>query len=137
MAAGDEMCVAFAVHRAFEPCQPDVILEDGQSLQLGEASVRSIAAPGHTAGLVVFEVLLHEERSWFVGDLLITTQAHSGVELPWTGSPDFDRAEYVRSLARLSKMPCDHLFPGHGPAAIGCGKRVVEMAYEQALMEWR
>src|SRR5512143_4141971 len=23
MAAGDEMCIAFAVHRAFEPCKPD------------------------------------------------------------------------------------------------------------------
>ena len=78
-----------------------------------------------------------EVTGGFVGDLLITTHAHTAVELPWTGSPDFDRGEYVRTLKKLSQLPCDHLFAGHGPAAIGCGKRVVEMAYTEALMKWR
>jgi glyoxylase-like metal-dependent hydrolase (beta-lactamase superfamily II) len=87
--------------------------------------------------LVIFEVDLNQERCWFVGDLLITTHALQGVELPWTGSPDFDRARYIQSLARLVKLSCDHLFPGHGPAAIGCGKRMVEMAYAEALVKWR
>jgi hypothetical protein len=29
------------------------------------------------------------------------------------------------------------LLPGHGPAAIGCGRRLVEMAYTEALIRWR
>jgi glyoxylase-like metal-dependent hydrolase (beta-lactamase superfamily II) len=137
MAAADEMCIAFAVHHAFEPCQADVVLDDGNILVVDDLRVRSIAAPGHTAGLVVYEILINQEVCWFVGDLLITTHAHTAVELPWTGSPDFDRGEYVRTLKKLAQLPCDHLFAGHGPAAIGCGKRVVEMAYTEALMKWR
>jgi glyoxylase-like metal-dependent hydrolase (beta-lactamase superfamily II) len=137
IAAADEMCIAFAIHRPFEPCQADVILDDNDELAVGDLRVRCIAAPGHTAGLVVFETRLNNEICWFSGDLLITTHAHAGVELPWTGSPDFDRRQYVETMRRLSGMACDHLFPGHGPAAIGCGRRVVEMAYTEALVKWR
>jgi hydroxyacylglutathione hydrolase len=137
MAAGDEMTIAFTIHRPFEPCQADLILDDGSELAVGGLNVRCIAAPGHTEGLVVFEILLNREICWFVGDLFVTTQAHAAVELPFNGSPDFDRKQYVETMRRLSKLPCDHLFPGHGPAAIGCGKRVVEMAYTEALMKWR
>jgi len=137
MAAGDEMCIGFAVHRTFQPCRADMILDGGQELSIGGVRVRCIAAPGHTAGLVIFEVLLGGERCWFVGDLLITLQSHTSVELPWTGSPDFNRAQYIETLAKLVKLPCDHLFPGHGPAAIACGKRVLEMAYSEALVKWR
>jgi glyoxylase-like metal-dependent hydrolase (beta-lactamase superfamily II) len=137
LATADEICIGFAVHRVFEPCQVDVILDDGEELSIAGLSVRCIAAPGHTEGLVVYEILLSGERYWFVGDLLITTHAHQSVELPWTGSPDFDRQKYIASMARLIRLPCDHLFPGHGPAAIGCGKRILEMAYTQALIQWR
>ena len=137
MAVGDDCCIDFAVHRLFEPCQADIVLEDGEELAVGGLRVRCIAAPGHTDGLVVYEILLDGERLWFVGDLLITQHAHQGVELPWTGSPDFDRARYIESMSRLVRLPCNHLFPGHGPAAIGCGKRVLEMAYTEALMRGR
>jgi len=29
------------------------------------------------------------------------------------------------------------LFPGHGPAGIGCGRKILEMAYTEALLKWR
>jgi glyoxylase-like metal-dependent hydrolase (beta-lactamase superfamily II) len=87
---------------------------------------------------VVFEMMLDKERCWFVGDLLLTAHAHRMAELPWTGAPDFDRGTYIRSMARLLKLPpCDHLLPGHGPAGIGCGRRILEMTYTEALLKWR
>jgi metallo-beta-lactamase class B len=138
IAAGDARCIGYAVGRTFAPCRADRVLEDGQELAVGGVRVRSLAAPGHTEGLAVFEVVLDGERLWFVGDLFIATHAHRAVELPWTGAPDFDRARYIQSLARLLTLPpCDHLLPGHGPAAIGCGRRLVEMAYTEALIRWR
>ena len=125
-------------HKTFEPCQADVVLRDGEELAAGRLTVRCLAAPGHADGLVVYEVLLDGERTWFCGDLLEARHAHRGVDLPWTGAPDFDRARYIQSLARLLTLPpCDHLLPGHGPAAIGCGKAVVEEAYSEALRKWR
>ncbi len=136
--AGDERCIGFAVQRVFDPCRADVILEDGQELVVGGIRVRCLAAPGHTEGLVVFELILDGERLWFTGDLFEAMHAHRWVELPWTGSPDFDRAKYIRSLVHLLTLPpCDHVLPGHGPAAIGRGRQLLEMAYSEALTKWR
>jgi metallo-beta-lactamase class B len=138
MASGDERCIGYAVQRTFEPCRVDRTLEEGQELAANGLTVRCLAAPGHTDGLVVYEIILNAERFWFIGDLLEARHAHRWVELPWTGAPDFDRAKYIQSLARLLKMPpCDHLLPGHGPVAIGGGRRLLEMAYTEALLKWR
>ena len=138
MAAGDERCIGYAVQRVFEPCQADVLLRDGEELDVGGLRVRCIAAPGHTEGLVVYEIVLNGERLWFTSDLFEAKHAHTWVDLPWTGAPDFDRARYIESLARLLKLPpCDHVLSGHGPAAIGGGRRLLEMAYTEALLKWR
>ncbi len=138
MAAGDERCIGYAVQKVFEPCRPDVVMEDGQVLAVGGLEVRCIAAPGHTEGLVILEMMLDGERVWFTGDLFEATESHRWAKLPWTGAPDFDRTKYIRSLARLLKLaPPDHVLPGHGPAAIACGRRVLEMVYTEALTKWR
>ncbi len=115
--------------RSRRPCSmrpsPDVLIRDGEELEVGGLRVRCMAAPGHAEGLVVYEVVLDAERVWFTSDLFEAKHAHSWVDLPWTGALDFDRFKYIQSLARLLKLPpCDHLLPGHGPAAIGGGRRL-------------
>ena len=136
--AGDKRCIGYAVQRVFEPCQVDITLRDGEELDVGGLRVKCLAAPGHSDGLVAYETVLNGERLWFVGDLLEAMHAHRWVSLPWTGGPDFNRAGYIESLGRLLKLPpCDHLLPGHGPPAIGCGRRVLEMLYAEDLVKWR
>lgn len=138
IAAGDERCIGYAVQRSFEPCPADLLLTDGEELAVAGLRVRCLAAPGHCAGLLIYEIELQGQRIWFTSDLLVARHAHAGVDLPWTGATDFDRAAYIASLARLLKQPpCDHLLPGHGPAAIGGGHRLIEMAYAEALQKWR
>jgi glyoxylase-like metal-dependent hydrolase (beta-lactamase superfamily II) len=138
MEKGDARCIGYAVHRVFAPCHVDVVLRDNETLNVGDLQIRCLTAAGHTAGLAVYEVMLDGERLWFCGDLLEARHAHRGIDLPWTGAPDFDRAEYIRSLARLLTLPpCDHLLAGHGPAAIGCGRYMIEEAYSEALRMWR
>jgi metallo-beta-lactamase class B len=138
MLAGDDRCIGYAVQRVFEPCETDVVLQDDQELAIGGLRVRALATPGHTDGLVVYEIVLDGERCWFIGDLLEAMHAHRWASLPWTGAPDFDRARYIESLARLlQRPPCNHLFPGHGPVAIGCGWRPLQMVYTEALLKWR
>lgn len=138
MAAGDDRCIGYAVSRDFEPCATDIIAEDGKTLELGGVMIRPIEAPGHTRGLMVFDVALHGERLWFCGDLLKGGTECASVELGWPGSPDLDRPLYLETLRRLVHLPpCDLLLPGHGPAGIGIGKRLVDMAYTKAMVEWR
>ncbi len=138
MAAGDDRCIGYAMSRTFERCETDLVLHDGETTDLGGITVHGLAAPGHTNGLIVFEVMLREQRLWFVGDLLKVGEECTSVQLGWPGSPDFDRPRYVETLRRLTHLPpCDTLFPGHGPAGLGLGKRLVDMAYTKAMLEWR
>jgi metallo-beta-lactamase class B len=137
MRAGDLRCIGWTLQRVFEPCTVDVVAEPGAELECGSLRVRCIAAPGHCEGLIIYEIVLDEERSWFVGDLILTKGSHDAVELPWTGAPDFDKEAYLRTMLRLVELPCDHLFPGHGPPALHCGSRVIGKALEAAQIEWR
>lgn len=138
MSVGDARCIGYAVQRTFEPCQVDVLLRDGEALAVQGLRIRCFAAPGHCDGLLVYEIILNHERLWFTSDLVEAQPSHHGVNLPWTGAPDFNRSAYIESLARLLDLPpCDHLLPGHGPAAIGGGQRLLQMAYAEALAKWR
>jgi len=138
MEAGDERCIGYAVQKVFEPCQVDTILADGQKFDVGGLQVLSWAAPGHTAGVLVFEIILDGERLWFTGDLFEAQHAHRDVGFPYTGAPDFDPKLHIQSLKRLLELPrCEHIFPGHGPAKIGEAHRLVQMAYNNVMMDWR
>jgi glyoxylase-like metal-dependent hydrolase (beta-lactamase superfamily II) len=136
MAAGDDRCIGYAVHRAFEPCVVDDVIED--SLQVGGLTVRALPTPGHAEGHVVYEVEWNDERLWFTGDLFEARHSHRGIDLPWTGDPQFSRAKYIESLARLRSLQApDHILPGHGPAGICQGRYLLNEAYSEALRKWR
>ncbi len=82
-------------------------LADGDEIPFSGAPVRVIAAPGHTAGSVVYRC----GDSLFTGDTLFCGGV-GRTDLP-TGSA----AELRRSLARLAAMEGDYrVYPGHGCA---------------------
>jgi len=137
LAQGDDRCVGYAVHGVFEPCTVDRIVTDGEMLSIGGVAIRCLEAPGHADSCVIYEVHLRGERLWFGGDVINVGAECQSVELGWNGGPDYRRGTYVETLRRLAQLPCDHLFPGHGPACIGGGHRLVEMAYTTAMMELR
>ncbi len=137
LAAGDDRCIGYAVHRVFEPCQVDLVVHDGDNLTVGPLAIHCLAAPGHANSCMVYEVVLQGQKLWFVGDILLVGLECRSVELGWNGGPDYDRPVYLETLRKLCHMECDCLFPGHGHPGIGNGKWLMEMAYTRAMMEWR
>ena len=137
MAAGDERCIPYVVSKPFDRCQTDVIVEDGSVIDIDGIAVRCIATPGHADGLMAFEVELDGAILWFVGDLIEVGPECRSLELGWSGGPDYDRGTYLKTLKKLSRMTCDVVLSGHGPPLIGGGKRLIDMAYTKALVEWR
>lgn len=137
MASGDDRCIGYAVHQVFEPCRVDQVVRDGEELVIGGVPIRCIEAPGHANSCTVYDVLLDAHHLWFVGDVLLVGPQCESVELGWGGGPDYHRPTYLETLRKLAHMPCDTLFPGHGPAGIGQGKKLLEMGFTKALVEWR
>ena len=135
LATGDDRCIGYALHRRFEPCRADLVVKDGDEIQIGTHTIRCIEAPGHANSCVVYEIVLNGQILLFVGDIILTGSECATVELGWGGGPDYDHGLYLKTLHRLCHMPCDNLCPGHGPPGLGNGRIIAEMAYTKAMSD--
>ena len=95
----------------------DVLLVDGQLLDIPGREVRVLHTPGHTAG----SISLVEGGTVFTGDLLLPT-IFPGVGLG--GDSDDPLADYLRSLDRVEALGDPLVAPGHGYVFRGLGERV-------------
>ena len=85
----------------------DVLVKEGDTIQVGDLQFKVIETPGHTAGSICFFI----EKSILSGDTLF---------LGSCGRMDFptgDTAAMMQSLKRLKNLEGDYVvYPGHGPA---------------------
>jgi hydroxyacylglutathione hydrolase len=89
---------------------PDIFLEDGIILELGNTRIKSVFTPGHTPGHLVFYI--SEIQVVFTGDLIF----FRGVGR--TDLPDGDSTLLYHSIDEkiLTLPPATRLLSGHGPA---------------------
>ena len=85
---------------------PERILEDGESVGVGEMSVVAVATPGHTSNHLCFSV----------GDALFTGDHVMGWSTTVVVPPDGEMAAYMASLDKLRKRHDRVYYPAHGPA---------------------
>ncbi|MDR2647854.1 MAG: MBL fold metallo-hydrolase [Oscillospiraceae bacterium] len=88
------------------PIEPDGLLNDGETIQLGESVLRVIATPGHSPGGVTFLVM--PDRLLFTGDTLFFEEI---------GRDDLlggDPSALLASLRKLTSLDGDYtVLPGH------------------------
>lgn len=89
--------------------QPDVLLQEGMLVKIGELGFHVLHTPGHSPGGVCF--FEPQQNILFSGDTLFKGTIGS-LSLP-TAQPPF----MWPSLAKLAQLPPQtRVFPGHGPA---------------------
>lgn len=98
-----------------ETFAPDRVLQDGEVLAVGGATIRAVHTPGHASNHLCF--LWEEQRVLFTGDHIM--QGSTVVISP----PDGDMAVYLASLERLLHLDIARLAPGHG--------RMIEEPHEE------
>jgi glyoxylase-like metal-dependent hydrolase (beta-lactamase superfamily II)/8-oxo-dGTP pyrophosphatase MutT (NUDIX family) len=86
--------------------KPDVVLEHGQRVQIGNISIRTIHTPGHASNHLCY--LLQQTKMLFTGDHVM--QGSTVVINP----PDGDMRAYLASLQKLLDEDVAILAPGHG-----------------------
>lgn len=87
--------------------EPDVLLEDGSDLQLGQLHLRTIHTPGHTPGSVCFYI--PEDNALLTGDTLFPGSVGR------TDLPGGNAHQLKESLRRLLELPDETIiYPGHG-----------------------
>jgi hydroxyacylglutathione hydrolase len=99
----DGIPLFFPIH----PVEPDLFLEEGDHLEVGELRISVIHTPGHSPGGVCF--YLFEQNVLFSGDTLFYGTM-GALHLPTANS-----SQMWRSLAKLAKLPPQtKVIPGHG-----------------------
>lgn len=113
----------FPVDYVPTPCPVDVVVDDGQIIEVGRLRVRAIATPGHAAGHMAYLVdgpagtaLLSGDTLFLFGRILLQPV------------PDCDLAAHVDSLRRLGDHSFDALLPGHGGFVLEGGESHLGMA---------
>lgn len=84
---------------------PDVLLEDGQSLEAWGCAAKVISIPGHSKGSVG---VLTADGDLLCGDLLVSSKS------PQLNSLMDDPSAGATSLQRLRDLPVRRVYPGHG-----------------------
>jgi glyoxylase-like metal-dependent hydrolase (beta-lactamase superfamily II) len=90
----------------YEPCSPDLLIEDGLDLSDFGFAARLLHTPGHSRGSI--SVIVDNEMA-LVGDLMYGA-------FPRTIFPPYadDIPQMVSSWGRLLGTPCSLFMPGHG-----------------------
>lgn len=88
----------------FTPTSADIVVKDGDKLELGNETIEVIHTPGHTKGGVCYKV----RDLLFTGDTLFKTT------IGRTDFPDSDEYEMLSSLKKLYALDADYkIYPGH------------------------
>jgi glyoxylase-like metal-dependent hydrolase (beta-lactamase superfamily II) len=85
---------------------PDRILEDGETLFIGGATLQAVATPGHTANHLCYA--LKEEKTLFTGDHVMAWA--TTVVAP----PDGSMRAYLQSIEKLLARDDRLYWPAHG-----------------------
>ena len=84
------------------------LLEDNQIVHVGSHALRVIATPGHSRGHIC--LYSDEQHFLFSGDHVLETIT-PGLSLPFEG--DDSLRDYLDSLAKVEKLECSAVLPGH------------------------
>jgi glyoxylase-like metal-dependent hydrolase (beta-lactamase superfamily II) len=120
--------------RMADNCRVDIIIQDGNEIDIGKYKARIIATPGHSKGSIC--VFLEKERVLFCGDTIIehiTPNAFIMLDenerLPVRLSQD----EFYESLTKIKKLSPSMIYSAHGKAVSDIGKII--KGYEEAFAD--
>ncbi|MBI3823201.1 MAG: MBL fold metallo-hydrolase [Planctomycetes bacterium] len=89
------------------PCKVDLLLNDGDTITVGDLKLKVWHTPGHTAGQLAFKMgnLLFCGDNIYKDSCVGVIDAHHGSNLP----------EFITSLKRINQDESEFLLPSHGP----------------------
>jgi len=89
------------------PCKVDLLLNEGDVIQVGNQKLHVWHTPGHTAGQISFKMgkLLFSGDNIYKDSCVGAIDAHHGSNIP----------EFLKSLKRIIKDDSEFLLPSHGP----------------------
>ena len=92
--------------RAPDPLKPDILLKDGDVLQVGNLEIKALYTPGHS----------HGDCCYLCNDVIFSGDILFQGDVGRTDLPGGSYPALLKSLQKLKQLPGDYrVFPGHGP----------------------
>lgn len=103
-------------------CKIDILLNEGETIQVGDLKLQVWHTPGHTPGHLSFKMgnLLFSGDNVFKDSCVGVIDAHHGSNLP----------DFLNSLQRIIKDDAEFLLPSHGPV-FRRDNRIVQKAIDR------
>lgn len=98
---------------------PDILVEDGDILDIGGFSLQIIHTPGHSPASVC--VYIRESKILFTGDHIL------GIGTTVVDAPEGDMTQYINSLKKLLSYDIRLICPGHGPPIKEAERKIREL----------
>jgi glyoxylase-like metal-dependent hydrolase (beta-lactamase superfamily II) len=125
--SGDEILTyatikAQNIHIPMPRCKVDVLLNEGDVLEVGDRRLTVWHTPGHTAGQLSFKMgnLLFSGDNIYKDSCVGVIDAHHGSDIP----------EFLDSLKRIIRDDSEFLLPSHGPV-FRRDNRIVQKAIDR------
>lgn len=104
-------------------CIPDIIVGDGDDIDLGDIKIKAIITPGHTCGSVCYLTEIDGRMMLFSGDTIFYKGFISVLVPPFS-----DLALYKQGITKLKNMQIDGLFPSHLMFVLKGGQSYIDKA---------
>ncbi|WP_314000834.1 MBL fold metallo-hydrolase [uncultured Paenibacillus sp.] len=110
----------------WEACPADILLTDGDSLDVGRYAFRALHTPGHSR----HDTCFYMERAGGGAPVLISgdTVMYGG-RISMLNTSDFSMGDLARSIERLAGLEPELLLPGHGQPALSRAAEHVRAAH--------
>ena len=104
------------------PCKTDVLLNEGDTITVGDRKLEVWHTPGHTAGQLSFKMgnLLFSGDNIYKDSCVGVIDAHHGSNIP----------DFIKSLIRIRQDDAQFLLPSHGPV-FRRDNRIVQRAIDR------
>lgn len=109
----------------------DRVVSDGETMQVGNITVKAMETPGHTHGSTCYYLEQDGKKMLFCGD----TVFYRG-QISLLSPPLSDYEHYRAGIARLAGLEIDALFPSHLMWTLQQGQKHIDIAiqnFEQSL----
>lgn len=138
MMNGDERTIGFAFRgKVFPKCKEVKPVTDGEIFRIGNCSIECFCVPGHSMGTVIYRIRKNDKYVMFVGDYVLIKGNCEDAILGWNGGPDYNEAEYLKSIRRTKDIEADILLCGHGLPCMRNGSDILNLLYKEALVNFK
>ena len=106
----------------FKPFKIDTVIKDGDTINVGNSSIKAIHTPGHSSDSMIYLLEKDGNRALFTGDVV-----NHGGRIVLLNCEGFELKPYRENIKKLSNLNINMLFPGHGVFTLKNGQSHIDI----------